>query len=226
MNYQLESMIRRLRFRLTRKLPTVGATDVLPELRQSEIRLQSFANQFGNVKLDELVILAATARALQPKHIFEFGTFDGLTSWHLLANSSPDAWLTTLDLPLDHPARQANFHDRSVGKIKGVEVGKWYKDPEFVSRIEQLYVDSMDFDCSSYEGKIDFCFVDASHDYAHVKRDTENALRMLSTGGVIFWHDYSRWWPGVQRTLDDLVDTKPMYRISGTSLALLKDSAL
>ncbi len=53
-------------------------------------------------------------------------------------------------------------------------------------------------------------------------RDTENALEMAAPGGVIFWHDYSRWWPGVQKVLDDLAGRLPVFRVEGTSLAAVQ----
>ena len=34
-------------------------------------------------------------------------------------------------------------------------------------------------------------FIDADHSYAGVKNDTENILKQVNAGTVIFWHDYS-----------------------------------
>ena len=35
-------------------------------------------------------------------------------------------------------------------------------------------------------------FIDAAHDYDNKKRDTENAFRLLSSRGVILWHDFGQ----------------------------------
>jgi hypothetical protein len=127
----------------------------------------------------------------------------------------------TLDLPPDHPARSYPGHDRSVGKIYGETVGAQFAGTAEAARVEQLYGDSLDFDAGPYRGLMDFCFVDASHEYEHVRRDTANALAMVRPGGTIFWHDYSRWWPGVQKCLDDLSRELPLFRVFDTALAAL-----
>ncbi len=167
------------------------------------------------------MVLCAVLRQTQARTVFEFGTFDGLTTWHLAANGGLEAHVWTLDLPLDHPARTNTRHDRTVGKIQGVAVGGQFTGTAEAARIEQLYDDSLFFDAEPYRQRIDFCFIDASHEYAHVCRDTENALLLVKPGGVIFWHDYSRWWPGVQKCLDDLGRRLPVFQIADTALAAL-----
>ena len=98
-------------------------------------------------------------------------------------------------------------------------VGSRFAGTSEADRIEQLYGDSLAFDPMPYRGTMDFCFIDASHEYQHVRRDTESALAMVRPGGVIFWHDYSRWWPGVQKCLDDLSAEQPVFRVQDTALA-------
>ncbi len=78
------------------------------------------------MKRYEMMVLCAVAKRTRARAIFEFGTFDGLTTWHLAANAGPEARLWTLDLPLDHPARGNPEHDRSVGKIHGIAVGSQF----------------------------------------------------------------------------------------------------
>jgi predicted O-methyltransferase YrrM len=155
------------------------------------------------------------------KSRFELGPFDGLSTWHLAANGAPGVQIWTLDLPPDHPARSRTEHDRSVGKIRGVTVGRHFRDTLEGSRITQLYGDSLTFDPGPLRGRMDLCFIDAGHGYEHVRRDTANALVMVRPGGTIFWHDYSRWWPGVQRCLDELSQRLPVFCVAETSLAAL-----
>jgi predicted O-methyltransferase YrrM len=174
------------------------------------------------VKRYELLVLCAVARHTGARRLFEFGTFDGLTTWHLAANAGPEARVWTFDLPLDHSARSFAGHDRSVGKIHGVGVGSRFAGTPEAARIEQLYGDSLHFDPGPYRGAMDFCFIDAGHGYEHVRRDTANALAMVRPGGTIFWHDYSRWWPGVQRCLDELSREQPVFRVFDTALAALR----
>lgn len=220
--YVIESFARRVRFRLTRKLLSREPLDVWPAVSQTRLVLRPFANRFGNVKLDELIVISAIAQSLQARKLFEFGTFDGLTTWHLASNCGPMARIWTLDLPLDHPARKAVGHDRRVGKISGTMVGQHFQGTAEQQQIEQLFGDSLQFDPSPYRQQMDFVFVDAGHGYENVRKDTESALEMTRPGGVILWHDYSRWWPGVQRVLDNLSRRLPVFRIAGTSLGALQ----
>jgi predicted O-methyltransferase YrrM len=220
MRFRLESFVRGVRFRLTRRLADRTPTELWPGIDKVVIRQRPFASRFGNVKPHELTILCALVRLLRPVHLFEFGTFDGLTAWHLLRNAGGNSRLWTLDLPLDHPVRQAKRHDRSVGKVQGITVGHHYRNTPEESRVTQLYQDSLQFDPAPYRESIDFCFIDAGHEFAHVSCDTRNALEMMRPGGVIVWHDYSRWWRGVQRCLDELSKQMPVFRLTNTALAV------
>ena len=219
--YAVERPLRGLRFRLSRRLPTRRPAEMWPGLESTTVSLRPFAGRFGNVKRYELLVLCAVARHLGARRLFEFGTFDGLTTWHLAANTGPEARILTLDLPLDHPARFASGHDRTVGKIQGVTVGQQFAGTVEANRIDQLYGDSLSFDVEPYRDQFDFCFIDASHEYEHVCRDTANALAMVRPGGAIFWHDYSRWWPGVQKCLDEHSRELPLFRVAETALAAL-----
>src|SRR5579885_3469201 len=211
--YQLERPLRGVKFRLTRKLPTRHPAEVWPGVEAAAVTLRPFAGRFGNVTRYELMLLCAVAKHLGARALFEFGTFDGLTTWHLAANAGPEARVWTLDLPPDHPARAFKGHDRRVGKIHGVAVGEQFAGTAEAARVEQLYGDSLALDPEPFRRKIDFCFIDAGHDYPHVCRDTANALAMVRPGGVIFWHDYSRWWPGVQKCLDGLARALPVFHV-------------
>src|SRR3954452_24030594 len=51
----------------------------------------------GSVSVLETSLLLATLRVLNPKRIFEFGTFLGNTTLNLALNSSEDAKILTLD---------------------------------------------------------------------------------------------------------------------------------
>lgn len=188
--YPVERRLRGLKFRLTRKLPVRRPTEVWPGINTAAVTLRPFAGQFGNIQRYEMMVLCAVAHHVGAKTLFEFGTFDGLTTWHLAANTERDSRIWTLDLPLDHPARSRNEHDRTVGKIHAIQVGQQWADTAEATRIEQLFGDSLHFDAAPFLSRIDFCFIDASHEYQHVCRDTANALYMVRPGGVIFWHDY------------------------------------
>ncbi len=211
--YEFSRFIRGVRFRLTRRLPTRDPAEVWSGIDRVAIVHRPLAARFGNVKPHELAVLCSAVAWLRPAALFEFGTFDGRTAWHLARNAGPGARLWTMDLPLDHPAQS---------DANGIGVGQHFRGTPEADRIVQLSLDSGDFDSASFEKAIDFCFIDAGHTYENVCRDTQNAMRMVRPGGMIFWHDYSRWWPGVQRCLDDLSRTLPVFRVENTSLAALQ----
>ena len=111
-----------------------------------------------------------------------------------------------------------------MANVRGGGVGQRFAGRPEAQRIRQLLGDSTTFDFSPYHGAIDFAFIDACHDYAFVKSDTANALRMVPRG-VIVWHDYYPGWPGVVRAVDELLPKHRIMHIAGTSLAVLDRSA-
>ena len=52
---------------------------------------------------------------------------------------------------------------------------------------------------------IDFCFIDASHEYEDVKLDIEAWLPKVKSGGILAGHDYDPAWSGVVRAVDELI---------------------
>ncbi|MBP7149729.1 MAG: class I SAM-dependent methyltransferase [Acidobacteria bacterium] len=223
LRYEAKRIVRGARFRLTRRLPVHTPQEGWPGIERVAVESMPFASRFGNAKPNELAVLGAVVKFARAHTVFEFGTFDGLTTWHLARNLAPGGRVITLDLPLDHPARARREHDRTVGPVlHGVAVGGVFADTPEAERITQLLCDSQQFDPAPYRGAVDVCFVDASHTYENVKRDSESALVMTSPGGTVLWHDYSRWWPGVQRCLDELSGSLPLFLVDGTSLAALR----
>ena len=88
-------------------------------------------------------------------------------------------------------------------------------------RITQLHGDSATFDWSPYAGRAGLVFVDGSHAYDYVRKDSETALRLAAPGGLVLWHDYGRW-EGVSRALDELEAQRRLglRQIAGTSLVI------
>lgn len=102
-------------------------------------------------------------------------------------------------------------------------VGELYRGTESETKIHQLYGDSGVFDFEGFYGKVNLVFVDGNHTYENVKTDSENAFRILSSGGVIIWDDYhAEWGPGVIRALHEITD-KRLYQVIGTRFAVYLD---
>lgn len=58
--------------------------------------------------------------------------------------------------------------------------------------------------------RADMVFVDASHDYASVRRDILSAIWLLKPGGLLCGHDYCELWGDVRRAVDELVSDRQL----------------
>lgn len=183
----------------------------------------------GNVTEWELFCIAQIVADQKPKACFEIGTFDGRTALNLAANMAQNGHVYTLDLPpsgLDNTALKIACGDESF--IKKEASGTRFKNSSHADNITQLWGDSATFDYTVYQGKMDLVFVDGSHSYEYVKKDTETALSLLRPeGGVILWHDYgSRYWKDLTRAMNELYAGqaifKGMVNIRGSVLVICK----
>jgi predicted O-methyltransferase YrrM len=169
--------------------------------------LSSGSSIDGNVSPYELEILSKMVAWKQPKTIFEFGTFNGLTTLNMAANLTDGGVLYTLDLP-------ASEMNNTVFPVEGHEqfyvqkpiIGAHYKKSEYKDKVVQLLGDSATFDYTPYIGKMDFIFVDAGHAFPNVANDSYWAYRLVAPGGIIFWHDFMSVWTGVMHAIK-LMDT-------------------
>jgi predicted O-methyltransferase YrrM len=182
----------------------------------------------GNVSLLELVYLSLLAKTFKPHRLMELGTFNGRTTLHLAANTTPDSEIYTLDLPTG-PASSTKAvldADEVPFVADSSRQSRLYNSTPWTKKIHELKGDSTQFDFSDYFGTIDFIFVDASHVYENVVQDTENALKLLkTTGGIIVWHDYNGW-DGVTKAVNELYarlkEPAGFFHVSGTSMAIYK----
>lgn len=161
------------------------------------------------LELVELAALGCAARWREARRIFEFGTYRGTTALFLAANM-PDAEIVTVDLP-----------QCSVRHV----VGEAYRGRPEASRIRQLYGDSSKIDLGEFSASCDLVFIDASHTREGVLADTKSAGRLLSSRGVILWHDFRLGiYPRpivhvVRRCVEILRRDGRVVHLEGTSLA-------
>ncbi len=202
-----------------KKLPTCKVEALFPDIQKCSVELVGvLAGVEGSVWMNELAILAGICRQIQPKLVFEFGTFVGLTTVNLAANTPPGAIVYTLDSPHDHPKLKAAPHEERY--ILREKAGEFYRNSSYYYKVRQLWSDSAEFDESQFVRQVDFVFIDGSHSYEYVRNDTEKALRMLKHGGALFWHDYYHGWPDVVRFLHEHANELRIRHIEGTSLAI------
>ncbi len=163
----------------------------------------------GHVNRDELTLINSITRYLQPRRVFEFGTFDGLTTLNFALNTPADAEIYTLDLPEGHAQpryKLDGFNKKFLPKGRKLR----FKGAPSASKIKQLMMDSAGLDTFGYGGKFDAVFVDGAHSYEYCKSDSQKAFEMVSRNGVVLWHDYgdNRQWPGVAEYLNYIAREK------------------
>ncbi len=196
-----------------RDIPAVALKSLVPVPAPVIMLEPDSAN--GNVTEWELFCIAQLVANHKPAACFEIGTFDGRTALNMAANMAEDGHVYTLDLPpsgLDSTALKIAHGDESF--IKKEASGTRFKDSAYAHKITQLWGDSATFDYAPYAGKMDLVFVDGSHSYDYVKKDTETALKLLKPeGGIILWHDYgSRYWKDLTRAMNELYVGQAIFK--------------
>jgi len=205
-----------------KKLPTISLEELFPGAEMIPIHLErSLPRSRGNLTTDELAAMTLICQCLKPSVVFEFGTFNGRTTLNLAANTPADAKIYTLDLA--DPASTLHTMDHVDTELHlSNESGSYFRNTPASSKIEQLWGDSALFDETALCGKVDLILVDAAHSYEYVRSDTTKALAMLRPGGVILWHDYCVWYPGVYEYLHEILPSYPLKHIEGTHFAILQ----
>jgi predicted O-methyltransferase YrrM len=160
-----------------------------------EIDYDEFKSKWGVVERKENYhprevsydIIASLVNHYKPKNILEIGTqYGGGTI--ILAMYS-DGLVHTIDIPKEHYPDLVNKIAQPNDRMKLSDIGIVFGGhPEEAKRIIQLYGDSKTFEVSILP-KMDFVFIDGDHTRDSVIADTEQALKLLRSGGVLFWHD-------------------------------------
>lgn len=155
-------------------------------------------------------MLLALINSVQPSSMIEFGVNEGITAVAVLANFPDIDEYIGVDVEFHHqleiPAQQYE-----VPK----EPGRLVNDnPRFKLIIRY------DEDDRNISGLFDVAFIDGDHGKYSVMKDYKLAKRLVRTGGIIIFHDYTNPTVEVTETLDDLyakgVDLK---HVDGTWLA-------
>jgi len=203
-------------------LPVKNVREVLPHGEYAEVAFFLGSDDFWINDVpsggSDLVSLGLITRLIQPKRIFEIGTYRGYTALQFAANA-PDAEVFTLDLPPDaNTDLPLTVMDKLLSNVEKGETLKGRKDAD---KIHRLLGDSASFDFSAYAKSIDLFFIDGAHTYEYVRNDTLKALECCHEGSVITWHDYGRRGVnGVTRWLNEFARSHfPVYRVPNGSLA-------
>jgi len=116
----------------------------------------------------------------------------------IIASNSPDCRIDTLDLSRD------------------ARIGSFFRERPEAERIRQHTGSSREFSFEPFHGQMDLVLIDGSHEFEDVVCDTRTAMRMLSPGGIVLWHDVGPDWQGVVRALEMCEQSSEICRLAGT----------
>ena len=168
----------------------------------------------------ELAYICSLARAQNPQVVVEIGTCRGFTTLHLSRNTAGSCRIFTVDLPPGFAEKAPFYSDSHLVERSGAVPRVFGNDP----KITQILQDSTTIQWEHVlSAPIDFAFVDGSHLYDHVRKDTEGVMKALAPNGIVVWHDYRtvEIRRGVRKYLIELYrNGLPLWRIAGTALCV------
>jgi predicted O-methyltransferase YrrM len=168
----------------------------------------------------ELAYICSLVRAQNPRLVVEIGTYRGFTTLHLSRNTADSCHIFTVDLPPESASNAAFYSDSHLVRACGAMPRVFGNDP----KITQILQDSTTINWEHVlSAPIDFAFIDGSHLYEHVRKDTEGIMKALAPKGVMVWHDYFavEIRRGVRKYLNELYrNGLPLWRIAGTALCV------
>jgi predicted O-methyltransferase YrrM len=157
-------------------------------------------------EIDEAAIFSYIYEQAKPARHLEFGTWEGFGA--ALCAKSCDAEIWTINLPHGEVGTGGNavygcnnFDDTYTDlqlalSAKGATdsgdfIGWRYRAAGFGHRVHQILCDSRNFDSSTFGAEFfDTILIDGGHTAPLVKSDTEIALPLLRSSGIMIWHDF------------------------------------
>ena len=108
--------------------------------------------------------------------------------------------------------------------IQDAQAGIEFRGSRWEPKIRQLFGNSLNFDFTPYQSKMDLVFVDGAHHYETVASDTANGLKLLKPGGYLVWHDFANFgdYHDVTRAVLDMLPGDEVYQIEDSQLALYR----
>jgi predicted O-methyltransferase YrrM len=139
----------------------------------------------------EILALAKRISLLQPRRLLEIGTAEGGTLFILGRCAAADATLISLDLPAGpygggYPIWRGAVYKRLALPRQTLHLLRGDSHQEVsLERVRSLL-------CGA---RLDFLFIDGDHSYSGVKRDFELYSPLVRPGGLIAFHDITRYPP-------------------------------
>lgn len=135
-------------------------------------------------------------------HIVEVGSWKGKSAAFMaveIINSGKnilfdcvDTWKGSIEHTNDAFVKSGSLFDLFLSNIEPI---KHIIKPIRMKSVDASYL---------YDDKsLEFVFLDASHEYEHIKQDIEHWLPKVKIGGILAGHDYDNHWPGVKKAVNE-----------------------
>jgi predicted O-methyltransferase YrrM len=201
-------------------IPAITNSELAASLLKSQEIWVDLRETSQEMSASELAYVCSLVRAQNPRLVVEIGTYRGVTTLHLSRNTADTCRIYSVDLPPEVAQDSPHYSDSHLVKRCGAVPRVFGNDP----KITQILQDSTTIDLEHFlSAPIDFAFIDASHLYEHVRKDTEGVLKALAPKGLVLWHDYRtvEIRRGVSKYLIELHrNGLPLRRIRGTALCV------
>ncbi len=171
--------------------------DLFPESFLRAVRLDSKPPRWGAACSSEAVLFMGCLARLVTGPIVEFGTFTGNTTYNMALNTSSKIYTIDSGVDID-VSKESGYGPYIPGEIFKGHLGS--------DRIELIIGDSRGVDLSRLYGTVGLVFIDGGHSREVVESDTDTALRLIRSDGLIVWDDYDRYWSGVVDTVQSRSD--------------------
>jgi predicted O-methyltransferase YrrM len=164
------------------------------------------------MEVDDAPIFRYIYKNFRPSRHLEFGTWQGAGTLYCLQECDATVWTINLlhgELNPDgtwaygQNIKTSKLLPSWVNKIKGGKgadgyqtdalgfIGRHYLEAGLGYRVCQIYTDSLKWDTSNYPpGFFDTALIDGGHTEEIVASDTNKALQLVRSGGLIMWHDF------------------------------------
>jgi len=160
-------------------------------------------------EIHEAAIYTYIYEQARPKRHLEFGTWEGLGATLCARNCEAEIWTVNLpggekdeggnpiysemqSVPCETSpeiAAVATVNKQSTDA--GTFIGWRYRAAGFADRVHQILCDSRELDTAAFgKGFFDSVLIDGGHTADVVTSDTNKALPLLRSGGIMIWHDF------------------------------------
>ncbi|GAB5506738.1 MAG: hypothetical protein Rhirs2KO_19010 [Rhizobiaceae bacterium] len=144
-----------------------------------------------NTERDETELYRYIYSQFRPSRHLELGTWYGYGTTTVAESSDAEIWTINLPEGETDDAGAAVYSSGDGASDSGDRIGWRYREAGYADRVHQLLLDSATLDTSQFgAGFFDTALVDGGHTAKVMAADTDKALEVVRSGGLIIWHDF------------------------------------